>query len=64
MRTRRSWRNQNRLWKMLVNGCVNDPVQPPTPKPKPVKLTAEEIDGMWWVSKTSRNLMKRDLLKG
>lgn len=55
MRTRRSWRNQNRLWKELGGKPASPPpiVQPPR--------TEAEIDAMWWLPKTSRSLMKRDL---
>lgn len=56
MRTRRSFRNQERLFKGLFK---------PTEQPlatAPI-LTDAEIDAMWWVSKTSRNMMKRDAAK-
>jgi hypothetical protein len=56
VRTRRSWRNQNRLFKELF-----------APAPQPVAdvpiLTDAEIDAMYWLPKTSRNLMKRDAAK-
>lgn len=56
MRTRRSWRNQNRLWEALTPEIA--PVKPLT-----VIRTNAEIDAMFWVSKTSRMLMKRDAAK-
>ena len=53
MRTRRSPRNQEILWRAL-GGKVE--------KPEPLKVTRTdaEIDAMFWLSKTSRNLLKRD----
>jgi hypothetical protein len=57
MRTRRSPRNQERLWRELA-GKIEQP-----------KLviamiqTDAEIDAMFWISKTSRNLLKRDAAK-
>lgn len=55
MRTRRSWRNQKRLWHYLT---------PQAPaKPECVPHTREEIMAMYWLGKTSRNLMLRDLEK-
>ena len=56
MRTRRSPRNQERLWREL-GGKVEQP------KPIVTVRTDAEIDAMFWVSKTSRNLMKRDAAK-
>lgn len=53
MRTRRSPRNQERLWKEL-GGKVEKP------QPITVTRTDAEIDAMFWLSKTSRNLLKRD----
>lgn len=56
MRTRRSPRNQEILWRAL-GGKVE--------KPEPLKAirTDAEIDAMFWLSKTSRNLLKRDAVK-
>jgi hypothetical protein len=57
MRTRRSPRNQERLFTALFKA-------PDAPKPAPAPLkTAAEIDAMWWIPKTSRSLMKRDAAK-
>jgi hypothetical protein len=55
MNTRLSWRNQDRLWKAL-----GEPTKKPVPAPP---RTREEIEAMWWLSKTSRNLLLRDLEK-
>jgi hypothetical protein len=56
MRTRRSWRNQDRLFKALFK-----------PEEQPVAVapipTDAEIDAMFWIPKTSRNLLKRDAAK-
>jgi hypothetical protein len=57
MRTRRSPRNLQRLWKAL--GSVPPP-EPCTPSPI---LTDSEIDSMWWLPKTSRSLLRRDAAK-
>jgi hypothetical protein len=55
MRTRRSPRNQEILWREL-GGKVE--------KPKPAEPKAvEEIEAMWWISKRSRNMMIRDAQK-
>lgn len=56
MRTRRSWRNQDRLFKALFKSAVSPVVETPI-------LTDSAIDAMYWVPKTSRNLMKRDAAK-
>lgn len=53
MRTRRSPRNQEILWRALG--------PPPEPKLAPVQHTAEEIAALPGLSKTSRSLMLRDL---
>lgn len=55
MRTRRSPRNQEILFRELFKSAD----QPPVPAPTPI-LTDEEIDAMWWIPRTSRSLMKRD----
>ena len=63
MRTRRSPRNQDRLWRAL--GAPMPSAQeievalsgPPRPR------TAEEIDAMWWIPRRSRTLLKRDLAR-
>ena len=55
MRTRRSPRNQERLWREL-GGKVE--------KPKPAEpLTVEEIEKMWWISRRARNIMIRSAQK-
>lgn len=56
MRTRRSWRNQNRLFKELFAPATQPVAEVPV-------LTDAEIDAMYWIPKTSRNLMKRDAAK-
>ena len=56
MRTRRSPRNQERLWRELGGKTVK-------PEPLQVIRTDAEIDAMFWISKTSRNLLKRDMAK-
>jgi len=56
MRTRRSPRNQEQLWREL-GGKVEKPPSVTTIR------TDAEIDAMFWISKTSRNLMKRDAEK-
>lgn len=58
MRTRRSWRNQDRLFKALFKPEAKPVAAVPVPVP-----TDAEIDAMWWVPKTSRNLLKRDAAK-
>ena len=57
MRTRRSPRNQEILWRAL-GGNAKKPIASPAPI-----RSDEEIDAMWWVSKTSRSMMKRDAAK-
>ena len=54
MRTRTSPRNQEILWRAL-GGWSQDPLSPRKP------FTAEEISGMWWLSKRTRNMMLRDI---
>lgn len=55
MRTRRSPRNQEILWREL-GGKVE--------KPKPAEpLTVEEIEKMWWISRRARNIMIRSAQK-
>jgi hypothetical protein len=56
MRTRRSPRNQERLWRELGGKAE---------KPQPIisVRSDEEVDAMFWLSKTSRNLLKRDAAK-
>lgn len=56
MRTRRSPRNQEILWRAL--GGKVEKLAPVT-----ATRTDAEIDAMFWISKTSRNLMKRDAAK-
>lgn len=56
MRTRRSWRNQDRLFRELFKPAPIK-VEPVAPK------SDGEIDAMWWVSKQSRALLKRDAAK-
>jgi hypothetical protein len=55
MRTRRSWRNQQRLWRELGGKAEPGNAQPP-PAPK----TDADIDAMWWLSKRTRAMLKRD----
>jgi hypothetical protein len=62
MRTRRSPRKQEILWREL-GGTVGKP-KPAEPK------TVEEIETMWWISRRARNIMiraaqkqKRDALR-
>lgn len=57
MRTRRSPRNQDRLFRALFQ-----PPDAPAPIPRPIP-TDDEIDAMFWIPKTSRTLMKRDAAK-
>lgn len=57
MRTRRSPRNQERLFKALFKPADSPKVETHSPK------TDAEIDAMWWISKSSRSLMKRDAAK-
>ena len=56
MRTRRSWRNQDRLFKALFKPAEQPVAVVPVP-------TDAEIDAMYWIPKTSRNMMKRDAAK-
>jgi len=49
MRTRRSPRNQEILWRELGG--------PAKPKPAPV---ATDTTGMWWLSKRTRAMLERD----
>lgn len=59
MRTRRSPRNQEILWRDLGRQG-----QTPTPKPAPAPIpTDAEIDAMWWIGKRSRSLLKQDMAK-
>jgi hypothetical protein len=59
MRTRRSPKNQERLWREL--GREGQQAAEPTPEQK--IPTDAEIDAMWWIPKTSRSMMKRDAAK-
>jgi hypothetical protein len=66
MRTRRSWRNQERIHKMLSKGdwqTVTGPQPKPEPKPPKPILTDTEIDAMWWMGKQSRRMAKLDAAK-
>jgi hypothetical protein len=56
MRTRRSVRNQNILFRELFKPKEQPKVQAPI-------RTDAEIDAMYWISKSSRALMKRDAAK-
>ena len=56
MRTRRSWKNQNRLWKYLGGKAEQ-------PKPLQIIRTDEEIDAMFWIPKQSRRMMKWEAAK-
>lgn len=55
MRTRRSPRNQEILWREL-GGMVEKPT-PAEPK------TVDEIEAMWWISRRARNIMIRSAQK-
>lgn len=55
MRTRRSPRNQEILWREL-----GGKVEKPTPSEP---LTVEEIEKMWWISRRARNIMIRSAQK-
>lgn len=55
MRTRRSPRNQEILWRALGRQGAE------APAPVAPTRTREEIDAMWWLPKQSRRLMLRDL---
>lgn len=57
MRTRRSWRNQERLHKYLT-----PPVQTAQPPTASIPTDAE-IDAMFWLSKQSKRLAKLDAAK-
>lgn len=57
MRTRRSWRNQNRLWRELGGPEAPKPFELPPP------LSDAEIDAMFWIPKQSRRMMKLDAAK-
>jgi hypothetical protein len=56
MRTRRSPRNQEILWRAL-GGKVEKPTT------ALIIRTDAQIDAMWWISKRSRGLLKRDAMK-
>jgi len=56
MRTRRSPRNQEILWRDL--GRQGQP--PPEPRREPVIKTDEEIDRIPFLSERTRRMMKRD----
>lgn len=62
MRTRRSWRNQNRVWKMLSKGDWQTVTSGKAldVKPKPVTYTTAEIDGMFWMRKDERERFKQN----
>lgn len=57
MRTRRSPRNQEILWRELGKQGMPAPVA----RPEPEILTDEEIDAIPFLSKSSRSLMKRQM---
>lgn len=57
MRTRRSWRNQDRLFRALFK-----PEERTVSTVAPIPTDAE-IDAMYWIPKTSRSLLKRDAAK-
>ena len=58
MRTRRSPKNQDRLWRAIGRELAKKAMETRPVDAPP--LTDDEIDAMWWMSKTSRNRMKRD----
>ena len=55
MRTRRSPKNQERLWQDLGERKA-------VPQPLPVRTDAE-IDAMWWLSRRARSMLKADAAK-
>jgi hypothetical protein len=57
MRTRRSPRNQERLWRALGGS------KPKTRAQLTAPLSDAEIDAIWWIPKASRSLMKREARK-
>ena len=62
MRTRRSPKNQDRLWRAIGRELARKAMET-TPVAPPLtddEMTDDTIDAMWWMSKTSRNRMKRD----
>jgi len=52
MRTRRSWRNQERLWKALGD----EQIRPQSPSPL---RTEAEIDAMFWMRRDERERLKK-----
>ncbi len=52
MRTRRSWRNQERLWKALGH----EQGRPQSPSPP---VTEAEIDAMFWMRRDERARLKK-----
>ena len=61
MRTRRSPRNQEILWRALGSGDGPVPKLEPSPY---LSMTDEEIDYAYWsMSKTSRGQLKREAAK-
>lgn len=57
MKTRRSWRNQQRLWKYLT------PPAPAKPQTVATPRTNADIDAMFWLSKQDKRLLKKDAEK-
>jgi len=57
MRTRRSWRNQERLWRELGEGDMIRPARAPTP-PDPAAMA--RLDA-WWTE--NKDAIMRDVAK-
>lgn len=58
MRTRRSWRNQDRLWRAL--GQQGGPgIAPPKPPARPSDADVP-IAERWWLSPRTRRMQQRD----
>lgn len=64
MRTRRSWRNQERLHNSITKElqAASDLHNPQALVVSPYPHTVEEIDAMWWLSTREKNQLKRDLV--
>jgi hypothetical protein len=63
MMSRRSWRNQNRAWKLQADDLqkLADAEKPPV-APATI-LTDEQIDAIPFLSKRTRAMLKRDAAK-
>jgi hypothetical protein len=60
VRTRRSWRNQSRLWREL--GQQGEAVAIPPEKPRDPYADVP-IAERWWLSKRTRAMLQRDAEK-